>query len=87
MARLARAGISIELWQEWMTEGYRSGGLECTEGLPDGAEFVYFAQGHDAKLGDVSLVFRHDSFEDVELGREIPELLVMFTTYYLEGTD
>ena len=85
MARLARVSISIELWQQWMTEGNRSFEFECTEGLPEGAEFMHFSQGH-SKYGDVSLVFRHDSFEDVELGREIPELRVSFTTYYPKGT-
>ena len=81
MARLARVSISIELWQDWMTEGFQVGGLECTEGLPEGAEFIRFLEGQN-KHGDVSLMFRHESFEDVELGREIPEIPVMFTRYY-----
>ena len=80
MAKLARVSISVELWQQWMTQGFKVGGLECTEGLPEGAAFVRFAEGQ-SKYGDVSLVFWHDSFEDVELGSEIPKTSVMFTTF------
>jgi hypothetical protein len=69
-----------------MTEGYKSDGLECTEGLPEGAEFVRVvsdsgACGH-AKYGDAIMVFQHESFDDVPLGGTIPNIPVTFMTYH-----
>ena len=79
MARLARVRISQELWQDWMTEGYKSGGFKCDKGLPEGAEFLYFARDDRANYGDLSMVFQHESFDNVELGNMIPEIDVWFT--------
>ena len=87
MARLAIARISLELLQEMMTEGWKVDGLECTRGLPEGAEFMYFERRGGARYGDLGMVFQHDSFDDVEPGGFIPELWPEFMRYYAAKVD
>lgn len=52
----------------------------CREGLPDGAEFA----GVVPLVGPNTwaLLFRHDSFGEVPLGADVPELTPVFQTLY-----
>ena len=88
MARLKRVSISQELLQEMLTKGWRAGGpdqcVECTKGLPEDAEVVGSNYDHDRLIA--YMLFEHGSFEDIQLGDVIPELLVEHTSYvYVEG--
>ena len=70
--RVKRVDTSDTLLQQWITQGNETPAMVCTEGLPEGAEFV--SSGYEGPLGAgiVYLVFRHDSFEDVPPGEDLP---------------
>jgi len=73
--------VSIQLWQELVTEGWICGDkftIRCEEGLPEGAELVnsYY---DDTKGGVAFLAFRHESFEDVPVGDKIPERRIVYS--------
>ena len=83
--RLARVAITHELLRDFLTKGYAVYGIECLEGLPEGAEFVCSYQG---ELGISYLVYSHDGFNEVEIGcdrDEIPTLNVVYKRYYGEN--
>jgi len=68
--RVKRVDTSDTLLQQWITQGNETPAMVCTEGLPEGAEFV--SSGFELGLGIAYMVFRHDSFEDVPLGEDLP---------------
>lgn len=71
--RQVRVRVSGELLSQWFTAGrlLRVGLVE--RGLPEGA--VYIRCFDTPMVGsEVSLVFEHESFAEVEQGREIPSL-------------
>ncbi len=74
-------GISLELWQQWSTLGYKSEYIECIEGLPEDAKFVRAFFGHRYNL---ILIFEHpDWSEDVlQTDQNIPMIPVTHQTRY-----
>ena len=76
--RAVRVDISDELFQQWITQGNETAAMVCTEGLPEGAEFV--TSGFELGLGIAYMVFQHDSFEDVPLGEDLPRQRVTIAT-------
>ena len=80
-ARLKRVAITAYLWLEMCTLGWNTKGhwLECTEGLPEGAEIVN--SDFDGRTNQLYLIVHHESFPQVEYGNEIPLLSVMFTRH------
>ena len=74
--------MSVELFQEWITKGFRIGGdsdraIECIKGLPEGAKFIaakYLQNGWP--IGTLFLVFEHPSFPIIHAGGAIPRLEV-----------
>jgi hypothetical protein len=81
MKRLMAVPMSLELWQGMMTEGYRAA-LECTKGLPEGAELV--SSYYDGERGRAVLIFHHESFDPIPEGGTIPTLLPEFKDWMPE---
>ena len=73
-------GISLELWQQLSTQGYKSENIECVEGLPEDAQFVRAFFDSDR----LTLIFKHPSWpEDVlQTDQNIPMIPVTFRTRY-----
>lgn len=76
MARVVSIPISHEIWQDMMTKGNIVKKFECIEGLPEGAEYIH--NFYDGWRNTVYLVYRHDSFDDVHLGEQMPRLRAVF---------
>ena len=76
MSRIVIVPASLPLWQEFCTEGWSVGlddwGIECIDGLPEGAELVN--SYYDGSRQTVNLVFQHPSFRDVQFGEIAPML-------------
>lgn len=87
VARIAQVKIALELLQELMTAGNGLCGVECVEGLPEGADFLYFITRGYGRHGDLGMVFQHDSFEDVQPGEVIPILTPAFVRHYQAETE
>lgn len=90
MARLVAVRVSIPFWLELTTKGYkvgRFGIVECTEGLPEGAELVN--SWYDGEHNSVVFVFHHPSFVDVPEGGQCPFLVPIYDyrTFPLEDSD
>jgi len=85
MARLAAVAVSSELWQIICTVGWSAGlngtGIKCVEGLPEGAELVN--SYYDWHRQTAMLVFRHESFTDLPIGAQYPELRVAHNTEHI----
>lgn len=85
MTRCVTVPISLELWQEVLTEGYECGGsdrsVKCTKGLPEGAELVN--SFYDSYASCCLLTFRHSSFEDIPFGKAFPTLTPEFKITYV----
>ena len=74
--RLVRIGISFELLFDIIRLGYRiENGIECIEGIPDDAEYVYAYTDDNDKI--LYLVFSHPTFEEVSPGSMIPEMRIV----------
>ena len=59
--------VSHELWQQMMTQGYETGGLRCTRGLPEGARLIgafYRFNLSPAQWPDPVFVFESDRWPD-----------------------
>ena len=80
MARLVRVPVSIELWQQIMTEGYE-GHFRCIEGLPEGAELVH--SYYEGNPPTAFLVFHHPSFANVPILGELPPITPVFQRVFL----
>lgn len=54
---------------------------ECVEGLPEDAKFLraWFEPSNDC----FSLIFESESFEDVQVGCQVPEIQVAFTRHII----
>jgi len=76
VSRIVIVPASLPLWQEFCTEGWSVGlddwGIECIDGLPEGAELVN--SYYDGSRQTVNLVFQHPSFRDVQFGEIAPML-------------
>jgi hypothetical protein len=81
--RLKAVEVSGELFLEWITEGYKTGGpfyvTECLEGLPEGVSFV--SVQYDVKYGLdpiplLLFIFEHPDFDIVRPGDEIPRVAI-----------
>ena len=69
--RIVRVGMSFELLFDIMRLGYKiENGIECIEGLPKDAEYLY---AYVDNTNVLYLVFQHSTFDEVELGAMIPE--------------
>ena len=79
--RIVRVGISFPLLFNIMQKGYRTNSeIECTDGLPEGSEYIYsYVDSHTQAL---YMVFRHDSFDEVEVGAIIPEAYIVHKKIY-----
>jgi len=75
MARLVRVPVSIALWQEIMTDGYKCC-MKCIDGLPSSAELVNTY--YDGSAQTVYLIFQHDSFDRLPEGGAIPNFIPTF---------
>jgi len=83
MARLVRVPISVELFQQWITEGFDIGypdRIVCEVGLPEGAEFVKFGRGTHYPF-TLEMIFQDSSFDDVPEGDDMPILKPTFRRY------
>ena len=70
--RIVRVGMSFDLLFDIMEFGYRiENGIECIEGVPGDAEFVDSYVDTSTRI--LYLVFRHQTFDEVEFGAMIPE--------------
>ena len=77
--RIAKVGMSFDLLLNIMELGYRiDNGIECVEGLPGDAEFI--DSYVDVSTRILYLVFRHPTFDEVELGAMIPEKRIVHRT-------
>lgn len=64
--------MTFDLLLNIMELGYRiDNGIECVEGLPGDAEFVDSYVDISTRI--LYLIFRHPTFDEVELGAMIPE--------------
>ena len=74
-------GTSLELWQHLSTQGYKSESIECTEGLPEDAQFVRAFFGPRAEL---TLIFEHPDWPEgvLQTDQNIPMIPVTHQTSY-----
>jgi len=77
---LVRVPVSLELWQELVTQGAQIR-AECIEGLPDGAQLVN--SHYDGQVAATYLVFHHPSLRALGFGEVIPVFVPRFRR--LEG--
>jgi hypothetical protein len=56
--------VSHELWKQIMTQGYESGGIKCTYGLPEDATLVEVFVKEHGSLPDPVFVFESSSWAD-----------------------
>ena len=74
--RMVRVGMSFDLLFDIMSKGYRiENGIECIEGLPEDVEYLDSYVDNYTRI--LYLVFRHPTFEDIELGKTIPEMRIV----------
>ena len=80
MAKIVDVPVSLELWQQILTQGWKMGfddyGLECVKGLPDGAELI--SSSYECNPPTVHLIFYHKSFMDTPVGEQIPKLIAEY---------
>lgn len=87
--------VSFELWKEWMTQGFMSGGLECIKGLPGDAVLLDLFPRQYGVIGTPELiaVFESASFEPLQedeytitapSGETLPTFTPMFKSHKLE---
>jgi hypothetical protein len=74
--RLARVTISADVLLDMVTEGWSPGYIRCIEGLPDGAELVDTSVD---ERGNIVLTTRHDRFQNVGEGDELPDIQAVFS--------
>lgn len=77
---LAMVEVSNHLIIEMLTQGYKSNGFECVNGIPSDA--VYVHSFTDEQRACTYFVFSHDSFPIVGLGGIIPIIDVTLEEYY-----
>lgn len=77
--------VSGALWQEMCTTGWRVGapsqdGLECIEGLPEGAAFHSAFYNPSPCLGThlLMLIFEHPNWPALIPGEEIPTVEIVW---------
>lgn len=83
MRRLRVVNIAPEFIGMISTAGM--GSIECQTGLPPGARYVY--QFYDERLRCVSLVFAHESYDEVPEGQMPPLQPVQFQRRVQVSTD
>lgn len=81
--RQAIVEIDSSLLRHFFTKGWRGDGLECTDGLPSTARFVWMFA--DPYRNTVGLVFEDDSFSVVPYREAIPRIMVMYKKTYDES--
>lgn len=84
--------VTGALWQQICTVGWRMGGLsrhglECTEGLPEGATFCaasYEAIQYEEASPCLVLIltFEHPDWPEVEPGQDLPTIGVVWEETY-----
>lgn len=74
--RIVRVGMSFDLLLDIMRLGYKiENGIECIEGIPEDAEYIDAYCDNQTRI--LYLVFRHPTFDEVELGHTIPEMRIV----------
>jgi hypothetical protein len=83
--------ISGDLFQNWITRGYKFGGydhiVECTKGLPEGAKLVCTQYGQWDGFNAypiIVMIFEHPDFELVPEGHQIPTYDIEFRELHYE---
>lgn len=76
--------ITPEALQGMLTKGWR-GDIECMQGLPDDAKFIYSYITYMPTI--IHLVFEADSFDEIEQDHRLPSVLASFRVYYHEVSD
>ncbi len=78
--RLVRVNLSLEVLDELLRQGHRSGGpdhvIETIDGIPLTASFIGSFQSDDRL--SLFLVYADDSFEPVPYGAQIPTRRIVF---------
>jgi hypothetical protein len=78
--KLGKVAITHELLKHFITEGYGITSVECTDGIPDDAEFV--RSYSDDELGVVYLIYHHETFSDIPPGGKVPVIAVEYRRFY-----
>lgn len=78
--KLAKISASHEFILQMMIQGWNAQFAECESGLPEGTELVYSYTSDSRQT--VYFVVSHESFEDIKLGDDIPELRPQFRKWY-----
>jgi len=76
------------LVSDCLLTGTINSACKVIEGLPDGARIVYAdwkQHGLTPSSGEIRLVIHHDSFDLIENGDELPELVLSFERVYKES--
>ena len=81
-SRMIRIGITYDLFQEFITQGYTTAGctINCIDGVPENAIFLYAFPDNNTRI--IWMYFSHPNFEEVDLGSVIPEFRPKFVKYY-----
>ena len=83
MARLMRIALSLPIWEEMVVKGWKTEGMKCVEGLPEGAELV--SSYYDGLKSTAYLIYHHPSFANLHEGAVIPIVDVAFKHAYSEN--
>lgn len=83
--RLVRVEIAIELLQELVTFGPRHAVEDVVKGLPTGA--VLYDWGIDLKRRAVYMIFQHESFGQLKIGDQIPELAIHMRSIWIPDIE
>ncbi len=73
--RLIRVPIHLDLWLDAVRQDSEHPAYKCVEGIPQDAEFI--SSGFDEQARVTYLIFRHDSFAEVEPSEQLPEFVPM----------
>lgn len=76
MKNRVRVVISAEIFTEILTTGWSGDGVQCVEGLPEGADFINM--DYDPVSDSFSLIFQHESFPPTEEAQMLPALPIMY---------
>ncbi len=78
--RLSKVAVSTELMMDIMTRGWNTQFTECVEGIPEDSKFSYSYS--DDNTGRLYFVVEHETFLDLKIGDDIPELRATFKKWY-----
>jgi len=86
--------VSGSLWQQMCTTGWSVGapsrdGLECTEGLPEGATFhsAFYVPSMCSGTHILTLVFEHPDWPELVPGAEIPMIEIVWRQKYYNDLE